>query len=230
MSNIFAMRCPDDLSSARLELFLPHLTDFQRHKIQFITDWQEIVPIFYSDILLRTVLCRGLNVYNDELILRRSLSGLPFVFNEEPLYVDVAFNQEWIVCCLHYNNPVTAVMQKNDVSLDFWLTYELSERNRKIVTDSSSGAKGQMGARYCAIKRGVLKLFAGEKSYSLKENTVPFPKKGILSVGSPPVKVYYHFYNLDEQTLFVLLQPDNHFSDFYRFNVDQLLDRFQQVL
>lgn len=227
MSQIYLFKIPKDLSPDTFHSLLPFLSDFHQDKIHAQDNWNTLEAIFYADVLMRTVLCKHFNINNEDLIVRKNIFGVPFVYNKDRFFIDLALNGQWVVCCTRPKGPISAYVQEVDPALKPLLLGEVSDAEIKAISQNGRPPEIKLLAQYVAIKNSIFKLYTGNCFYDYRYFTPPYQTKGQFEL----IDVHYHFYQADAMTLIALMQEGEPVDlDLEIYSKTELLNDFRQLV
>ncbi len=227
MSQIYLFKIPKDLSPDTFHSLLPFLSDFHQDKIHAQDNWNTLEAIFYADVLMRTVLCKHFNIDNEDLIVRKNVFGVPFVYNTDRFFIDLALNDQWVMCCTSLKGPISGFIQDLDPALKPLLLGEMSDAEIQAISQNGKPPDIKPLAQYVAIKNSLLKLYAGNCTYDYRYFAPPYQTKGQFEL----VDVHYHFYHADAMTLVALMQEGEPVClDLEVYSKTELLGDFRQLV
>lgn len=102
---ICAIKIPSSSNNLQdYSLFLEHMTDEKKSRIQKYRHNDDALRSLFGDILLRTMICKSNNLRNHNLSFLYNSYGKPYS-NSTYMKFNVSHSGEWVVCAI-YNSEV----------------------------------------------------------------------------------------------------------------------------
>lgn len=108
MLEVYAVKQKEKISGLKQQRMLSDVSEEKGSRIKGFLRWEDAQGALIADALIRNIICKKLNLKNDEIIFDKNECGKPRLKNRSNFYFNTSYAGEWIVCAV----------SKNDVGID----------------------------------------------------------------------------------------------------------------
>ncbi|WP_062491249.1 MULTISPECIES: 4'-phosphopantetheinyl transferase family protein [Paenibacillus] len=138
MIEICALHIEKNLDIQQFESLLLLVSEEKRNRILKNVRFEDAQRSLLADVLARFMLCRSLNLSNEDITFYYNSFGKPFLKNVENVFFNVSHSGNWVVCALD-NSPIgidIEIVKPIDISIArrFFSTVEYKDIMKRTPT------------------------------------------------------------------------------------------------
>lgn len=199
MLEIYAVKQKGKLDDSKCKKIMSYLPDETRIKINKFIRWEDRQRQLIANALIRSVICKNLNLKSNEIIFGRGDYGKPYLKNRTDFKFNLSDSGEWVVCAISDKEIGIDVEEVRPIELKMAERF-FSKSEYESLMSKNNEERIDYFYDLWTLKESYIKATGKGLSLPLGEFTIHINKTGLITLETNVEDGQYDFsrYKIDK--------------------------------